>query len=141
MRAKGKIYIESYRSETSHGGLFGFISPFIKAIVKDLGLTKDQLPSKNEAIVPMIVEKAALGITEEGKKIGKQSDAEKIAKTLLEQKQLGMKEVWKCCANLYTSNSFLYKILNEVMRLIGSEEHEQIWRSKVRTLGPFSLLL
>ena len=27
------------------------------------------------------------------------------------------------------------------MRLIGSEEQEQIWRSKIRTLGPFCLLL
>jgi hypothetical protein len=27
------------------------------------------------------------------------------------------------------------------MRLIGSKQHEQIWRSKINTLGPFSLLL
>jgi hypothetical protein len=27
------------------------------------------------------------------------------------------------------------------MRLIGSEEHEQVWRSKISTLGPFCLLL
>ncbi|CAF0942891.1 unnamed protein product [Adineta steineri] len=27
------------------------------------------------------------------------------------------------------------------MRLIGSEEHEQVWRSKIWTLGPFALLL
>jgi len=27
------------------------------------------------------------------------------------------------------------------MRLIGSEQHEQVWRSKIRTLGPFCLLL
>ncbi|CAF1496383.1 unnamed protein product [Rotaria sordida] len=44
-----------------YGGLYGYISPFIKAVVEDFKLTKDQLPSKNEAIVPMIVEKAALG--------------------------------------------------------------------------------
>ncbi|CAF2663655.1 unnamed protein product [Rotaria sp. Silwood2] len=123
------------------GSLYGFISPFIKAIVKDFRLTKDQLPSKNEAIIPMIVEKAALGIIEEGKEIGKQDDAEKIAKTLLSKKELGMEEVWKCCAKLYSLPSFLYQKLNEAMRLIGSEEHEQVWRSKVQTLGPFSLLL
>jgi hypothetical protein len=35
----------------------------------------------------------------------------------------------------------LYKKLNETMRYIGSEEHEQFWRSKVSTLGPFALLL
>jgi hypothetical protein len=123
------------------GGLYGFISPFIKAVVKDLKLTKDQLPSKNETIIPMIVEKAALGIIEEGKKIGKQREAEKIAEKLMETKELGMEEVWKCCANLYSLTSFLYEKLNETMRLIGSEEHEQVWRSKIRTLGPFSLLL
>ncbi|CAF4285634.1 unnamed protein product, partial [Rotaria sordida] len=27
------------------------------------------------------------------------------------------------------------------MRLVGDKEHEQVWRSKVRTLGPFCLLL
>jgi hypothetical protein len=124
-----------------YGGLYGFISPFIQAVVKDLNLKKDRLPSKNKTIVPMIVEKAALGIIEEGKKIGKQREAEEIANQLIEKKKEGMKEVWQRCAYLYSLESFLYKKLNETMRLIGNEEHEQIWRSKVRTLGPFCLLL
>jgi hypothetical protein len=124
-----------------YGGLYGFISPFIMAVIKDFKLKKDQLPSQNEAIVPMIVEKAALGIIEEGRKIGEQKDAIMMANTLMEKKALGMKEVWTCCAKLYSLQSFLYKILNDTMRLIGSEEHEQVWQSKVRTLGPFSLLL
>lgn len=124
-----------------HGGLYGFISPFIKAAIKDLKLTKDQLPSKNEAIVPMIVEKAALGIIEEGQKVGKRDDANKMAKILLKEKESRMEEVWKCCAKLYSLQSFLYKALNDTMRLIGSEEHEHVWRNKVRTLGPFSVLL
>jgi len=124
-----------------YGGRYGFISPFIKEVVKDLNLTRDKLPSKNKKVVPMIVEKAALGIIEEGKIAGKQREAEEMAKRLMETKKSGMKEVWKCCAYLYSVESFLYKKLNETMRLIGSEEHEQIWRSKVRTLGPFCLLL
>jgi hypothetical protein len=37
--------------------------------------------------------------------------------------------------------SFLYKKLNETMRLIGSKEHEQEWRNNIPTLGPFCLLL
>ncbi|CAF5059856.1 unnamed protein product, partial [Rotaria sp. Silwood1] len=37
--------------------------------------------------------------------------------------------------------SFLYKKLNETMRPIGNHEHEKIWQSKIRTLGPFCLLL
>jgi hypothetical protein len=89
----------------------------------------------------MIVEKAALGIIEEGKIIGKQCEAEQIAKKLREKKDAEIKEVWECCAHLYTLQSFLYKKLNEIMRLIGSKEHEEVWRNKVRTLGPFCLLL
>lgn len=64
-----------------------------------------------------------------------------IDKELLIQKSKNIKVVWKCCARLYSMESFLYKKLNEVMRLIGSEEHEHVWRSKVATLGPFCLLL
>jgi hypothetical protein len=122
-------------------GLYGWISPFIRGTVKELNITKEQLPSKDEMVVPMIVEKAAIGIIEEGKKIGKRREAEQMAKELTERKHSGMKEVWKCCANLYSLGSFLYKKLNETMRLIGSKEHEQEWRNNIRTLGPFCLLL
>ena len=52
-----------------------------------------------------------------------------------------MKEVWECCVYLYSLESFLYKKINEVMRLIGDDKQEQAWRSKVPTLGPFCLLL
>jgi hypothetical protein len=122
-------------------GLYGWISPFIRAVVKDLNITKNQLPSKDKKMVPMIVEKAARGIIEEGKNVGKPIQAEKLAKILMKKKDAGMEEVWKCCAHLYSMESFLYKKLNETMRLIGNEEHEQVWRDKVRTLGPFCLLL
>ena len=122
-------------------GLYGWISPFIRAVVKDLKITQEQLPSKDKTTVPMIVEKAALGILEEGKNVGKPVQAEELANILMEKKNAEIKEVWKCCARLYSLESFLYKILNETMRLIGSEEHEEIWRNRVRTLGPFCLLL
>ncbi|CAF3133320.1 unnamed protein product [Rotaria sp. Silwood2] len=125
-----------------YGGVYGFISPFLKEVAKDLHLTKNKLPSKNPDIVSMIVEKAALGIIEEGKEAEKQIEAERIAKMLREKKEVAeMKEVWICCAHLYTMDTFLFKKINEAMRLIGSEEHEKIWRSKVHTLGPFCLLL
>ncbi|CAF0753851.1 unnamed protein product [Adineta steineri] len=124
-----------------YGDQYGFISPFIKEVAKGLNLSKEQLPSKNETIVSTIVEKAALGIIEEGEKIGKQREAEQIAKMLMEKKEEGMKEVWKRCALLYTMTSFLYAKTNEIMRVIGSEEHEEIWRSKILTFGPFCLLL
>jgi hypothetical protein len=124
-----------------YGDQYGFIPPFIKEVVKHLNLTKKQLPSKNETVVPMILEKAALGIIEEGKEVGKQREAEKTANLLMDKRNAGIKEIWKCCAYLYSFESFLYKKLNEIMRLIGSEQHEQVWRSKVCTLGPFCLLL
>ncbi|CAF4238749.1 unnamed protein product, partial [Rotaria magnacalcarata] len=123
------------------GGHYGWISPFITEVRQDLKLNPRQLPSQDDTIRPMIVEKAAFGIIEEGKKIGKQREAKWMAEQLMAQKENGMKEVWKCCAHLYSMESFLYKKLNEIMRLIGSEEHEHVWRSKIRTFGPFCLLL
>ena len=123
------------------GGLYGWISPFIKEVVKYLNITNEQLPSIDKTNVPTIVERAALGIIEEGKKIGKQREAEQMATMLRKKKYAEFKEIWVCCAHLYSMESFLYKKLNETMRLIGTEEHEQDWRDKVRTLGPFCLLL
>jgi hypothetical protein len=123
------------------GGLYGWISPFIKATAKDLKIAREQLPSKDKRTVSMVVEKAALGIIETGNEVGKPVLAAKLAKLLLEKKDAAMEDVWKCCAFLYSMESFLYKKLNEIMRLIGDEEHEQEWRNKVHTLGPFCLLL
>jgi len=68
------------------GGEYGFIPPFIKEVVKHLNLTKEHLPSKDETVVPMILEKAALGIIDEGKKLGKQREAEHIADLLRAKK-------------------------------------------------------
>ncbi|CAF4767709.1 unnamed protein product, partial [Rotaria sp. Silwood2] len=60
---------------------------------------------------------------------------------LREQKDNGIEQVWKRCAYIYSLESFLYKTLNTTMRLVGDKDHEHVWRSKVRTLGPFCLLL
>ena len=98
---------------------------------------KDKKPD----LIPKLVEKAAYGIIEEGKQIGKQKEAEEIANILLEKKHTDMEEVWRCCAYLFSLESFLYKTLNAAMRLVGSEGDEQISQSKVQTLGPFCLLL
>ncbi|CAF2591138.1 unnamed protein product [Rotaria sp. Silwood2] len=128
-------------STRSFGGEYGWISPFVIEVRRDLGLQPEELPSNNKSIIPMLVEKAACGIIEEGKRIGKQHEAEKLANMLREKKNKKMKEVWKCCVYLYSLESFLYKTLNATMRLVGDKEHEKIWRSKIRTLGPFCLLL
>ncbi|CAF2849327.1 unnamed protein product [Rotaria sp. Silwood2] len=125
----------------SFGGQYGWVSPFVIEARRYLKLELDDLPSKKPNMIPMLIEKAARGIIEEGKHIGKEREAEKLAKMLREKKNAGMEEVWRCCAYLYTLESFLYKTLNAAMRLVGDQEHEQVWRSKVRTLGPFCLLL
>ncbi|CAF1440453.1 unnamed protein product [Rotaria sp. Silwood1] len=125
----------------SFGGQYGWVSPFVIEVRRYLKLEPDDLPSKKPNMIPILIEKAARGIIEEGEHIGKEREAEKLAKMLREKKNAGMEEVWKCCAYLYTLESFLYKTLNAAMRLVGDKEHEQVWRSKVRTLGPFCLLL
>ncbi|CAF4795040.1 unnamed protein product [Rotaria sp. Silwood1] len=125
----------------SFGGQYGWMSPFVVEVRRDLDLKIDELPSKKPTMVPMLVEKAARGIIEEGKYLKKEREAEKMANMLREKKNQDMKEIWKCCAYLYSLESFLYKTLNAAMRLVGDEKHENVWRSKIRTLGPFCLLL
>lgn len=120
---------------------YGWIAPFVVEVRTNLGLKKEDLPSKKPNLIPMLVEKAARGIVEEGKHLKKQREGEKLAKMLREKKYSPMKEVWKCCVYLYSLESFLYKTLNAAMRLVGDEDHENVWRSKIQTLGPFCLLL
>lgn len=120
---------------------YGWLSVFMAEVKKNMKLRYAQMPSQDEAIVPILVEKAALGIIEEGKKARKQFDAEWMAKQLRKRKESGLEQVWKCCAWLYTMDSFLYRKLNETMRLVGTEAEKHLWRSKICTWGPFCLLL
>ena len=136
-----RFMINPIDSKRPFGGQYGWVSPLILEVRRHLGLRRNQLPSKDEQLVPILVEKAAQGITEEGKQIGKQREAEKLANMLREAKNQGIKKVWQRCVYLYSLESFLYKKINEMMQLIGDEEHENIWRSKFPTLGPFCLLL
>jgi hypothetical protein len=122
-------------------GSYGWIAVFIYEVRKSLKLEKRQLPSRDKTFIPIIVEKAALGIIEEGKKIGKSNEAERMARILREQSGKEIQEVWKCCAYLFTLDTFLFQTLNETMRLIGSKGYETVWRSKIETLGPYCLLL
>lgn len=128
-------------SKSSNSGHFGFASPFFIEIRKYLNLEPDALPSKTPAMVPTLVEKAAQGIIEEGKQLGKDRKAERIASMLRQKKNAGMEEVWKECVYYYTSTNFLYKSLNSTVKIIGDKGKENIWKSKVPTLGPFCLLL
>ncbi|CAF3570771.1 unnamed protein product [Rotaria socialis] len=107
--------------EHSFGGQYGWIPPFIKEARKCLKLQKNQLPSRDPSVVSTIVEKAAMGIIEEGKIVGQLNLARWMAKQLIEKKNKDAKEVWKCCAYLYSLESFLYKTLNKTMRLATTE--------------------
>ncbi|CAF1509414.1 unnamed protein product [Rotaria sp. Silwood1] len=138
---KARFMDLSTTSTRLFGGQYGWISPFIIEVRRDLGLKLDDLPSKKPNMIPMLVEKAACGIIDEGKYLRKKQEAEKIANMLREKKNESMKEVWKYCAYLYSLESFLYKTLNTAMRFVGDKDQENVWRSKIRTLGPFCLLL
>lgn len=120
---------------------YGWVSPFILETRKSLKLVHGQMPSNDDTIVPFIVEKAAAGIMEEGRNLRKLYEAKKISDILMATKNAGITQVWTCCAKLYSMESFLYTTINETMRSIGNERHELVWRGKVRTLGPFCLLL
>ena len=125
----------------SYGLQYGWISPFIQAVRQELNLETEKLPSQDKTVIPMIVERACRGIIEEGKENGQQRTAEWMANKLMSNKYKEIEEIWTCCARLYTMETFLYKKLNETMRLIGDNMHEHLWRRKVSTLGPFALLL
>ncbi|CAF2822010.1 unnamed protein product [Rotaria sp. Silwood2] len=125
----------------SFGGEYGWVSPFIIEVRIDLKLEPEELPSKKPEMIPMLVDKAAEGIIKEGEYIRKEKEAKELANMLKEEKNQGIEEVWKCCAYIYSLESFIYKTLNAAMRLVGDKDHENVWRSKVRTLGPFCLLL
>jgi hypothetical protein len=138
---KERFMTDPIAPKRSLGGEYGWISPFIKEVRKHLDLKPHQSPSEDPEIVSMIVEKASAGIIEEGKSLGQLGEAEEMAKRLKAKQNQGMKEIWECCAHLYTMNTFLHKTLNKIMRDIGDEEQEHIWRSKIGTLGPYCFLL
>ena len=88
-----------------------------------------------------VIKKAAEGIIIEGKLVGKQKEAEWLAQQLLNVKDGTDQEVWECCVHLYTMESFLYKKMNEYMRLCGDPNKIGLWKSKMATFAPFAYLL
>jgi hypothetical protein len=89
----------------------------------------------------ILVKRAAQGIIEESKEIGKRTEGVKIAQHLLQVKDGTRKEIWRRCAYLYSLESFLDKRLNGTLRLVDSEEHKQEWRSRLETFGLFAWFL
>ncbi|CAF1984890.1 unnamed protein product [Rotaria magnacalcarata] len=94
-----------------------------------------------QSVLEMWIEKAAEGFIIEAKKVGKQREGEWMAKRLLEQKNGSKQQVEQLCVKLYCMGSFLYRKLNETMRLQGDFAFETLWKSRVPTLGPFAVLL
>ncbi|CAF1569141.1 unnamed protein product [Rotaria magnacalcarata] len=90
------------------------------------------------------IEKAAHGIETEGAKLGKMLEAQCIANELRNMKHKSKNEILECCVGLYTAESFLYKLINKVMReadmckgmLLRVEDREY-----GKTLGPYCGLL
>jgi hypothetical protein len=83
--------------------------------------------------IPNRIEKAAQGILDEGRVLGKITDSQWLADQLLEVKDKSWNEIALRCLHLYTRESFLYKLLNTTLR------EEDL--SKVDTLGPFCDIL
>lgn len=90
-----------------------------------------------------MVEKAADGLIVEAKKIGKQTEGQWMAEKLLNVKNGTEEEIWGLGVSLYCMETFLYKKLNEIMRLVNDydKKYEVLWKSKISTFGPFALLL
>jgi len=123
---------------SSFHDLVGFRKIFIDSFMEvfDLRSVYDWDKLKHE-----LVEKAMWGILHEGQLAGKQCEAKWILQQLEKVKDKSKKEIGECCVYLYTLESFLYKILNHTMRLIGQIDHENIWRNKIETLDPFAFLI
>jgi hypothetical protein len=79
------------------------------------------------------VRKAAEGILEEGRLLGKFAESQWLANKLLEVEKKSWDEIALRCLFIYTRECFLYKLLNKALR------EEDL--SKVDTLGPFCDLL
>ncbi|CAF1239209.1 unnamed protein product [Rotaria sordida] len=90
--------------------------------------------SFNDVQRRILIEKAAEGLIVEGEKVGKQQEGLWLSQQLLNVKERTEKEVYECCARLYCMESFLYKKLNEWMRLVGDPQYEQVWKNPTKTI-------
>ncbi|CAF1397999.1 unnamed protein product [Didymodactylos carnosus] len=86
-----------------------------------------------EQNAPGIVERAVEGIIKEGETISKTTESKWIAKQLSKVKNRTLADIGKCCIVYYTKESFLYHVVNDVLR------RENL--SKLETLGPYCFLL
>ena len=80
-----------------------------------------------------IIEQAAKGILAEGGLLNETQEAQAIANKLLAMKDRTEREILKCCVYLYTLESFLYRLMNRVLR-----END---KTKMDTVAPFCYFL
>ncbi|CAF3882448.1 unnamed protein product [Rotaria sp. Silwood1] len=95
----------------------------------------------DDAFIPVLAESAAEGLITEGKQVGRQKEGEWMAEQLLNVIDGTEQEIWEVCTHLYTMESFLYKKMNEIMRLMGDKQHAQLVQTKALTFGPFAYIL
>jgi hypothetical protein len=90
---------------------------------------------KRNATLPdsEIVTQAANGIAVEGNQLDRQDDVQRITEKLIAMKNKSKEEILKCCIYLYSLSSFLFKLVNEVLR-----ENN---KTKMDTLAPFCYFL
>lgn len=110
---------------------------FLKRITGTIELNRKESDDK----VHELLEPAISGILKEGILLGKQREAEWICDQLKKVKDCSSKEIGNCCVNLYTRDSFLYRIVNDTMRLCGEKEQEHLWLDKEPTLAPIAWIL
>lgn len=128
---------KSFSLKSYIGGMSNFL--YASGYARTEHLSDDELED--------FVEKAAAGIEEEGTKLGKKTDAQFMANELRQQKGKGKQKIGECCIKLYTMESFLYKLFNQVMREAEVKDNHRFSfvldrdKNYGRTLGPYCSLL
>jgi hypothetical protein len=122
---------------------FATYSPFQISFARDLEGHFGMYEGIPDDALTILVEKAAKGIIDEGKSLGgNQVDAEKMAQRLLSVKDGKRDDIWKVCVKLYTMSNFLFKKMNEIMRIdFNQTEYATHALDKLPTFGPFVFLL
>jgi hypothetical protein len=128
---------KSFSLKSYFGGMSSFL--YASGYARNENLSNDELED--------LLEKAAAGIEEEGTKMGKKTEAQFMANELRKQRGQGKKKIGECCIKLYTMESFLYKLFNQVMREAEVKDNHGFSfvlnrdKNYGRTLGPYCSLL
>jgi len=89
----------------------------------------------------MLSGKVADGIIDEAQKMYQKEKGIKMAEQIRKVKNGTREEIWECFVSLYCKESFLYRRLNEVMRLAADGYNEKLWKSSIPTFGSFAYVL